>query len=518
MKIHLTRNCAAVAMILAASGFSLHEAVGQDASSGVPYPGYGYPVASQSAYAPYASTGDSTPAPQNQQSSVFSAFSSRLGERPAYVAMNMQSGVVTSPEAAPAPAQSESSSSPAMMSSGWDEYGYPEYGISGYFGNTHSGRQWFCGVYGLGMTRDEPSNKRLGLLVDTTGPIADYSPVASDTVLTSDDASHNFRGGAEIRFGSTFSYDGAHDYGFGGAPQTYAWEFAYWFLSENSDSARVIDTDAAASPPDAVRLFSGVNFSGLAGILDAENYVIPITVANSPPTAGEDRILAERVRTNFSAQNFELNFLRLPFHMCSPAHGYEAVCGGPSFALVGLCGFRYLRIDDDLQYALAYGVEGDTFLGFGGGGSAEELYYAISSDNHLAGFQLGVNMNYLVASRWDLFWDTNLGLYNNHINASQRVFLGGGGPVTFVNGGSEATVRTDKDDLAFAGEMRLGGAYHINCNNRIVLAYRAIAVAGVALTTEQIPTTFDNPSYVGHIDSSGSIILHGVQVGWERKF
>ena len=127
-------------------------------------------------------------------------------------------------------------------------------------------------------------------------------------------------------------------------------------------------------------------------------------------------------------------------------------------------------------------------------------------------------MNYCYAGCCDLFWDTNFGLYNDDISSTQRVYLGDGTPVTFENGGSRARVHSTKDTVAFVGEMRFGGSYHVNCNNRITLAYRVVAIGGVALTTDQIPTTFDNPSYVGLIDSGGSIIMHGVQLGWERRF
>lgn len=534
MKIHLARNCAVVALFIGVTGFHLHEAVGQSAPGGTapryvsPYSGYSAP--SQPGGSPYASTGYAAPAPQYrvaqaaspwQQSGAMQAQPS-APQQPYYTAMNSQNGAATSADSSPAqmPAPEQSGSANGS-SAAVDCYEYPDYGISGYFGNCDSGRQWFCGIYGLAMERDEPSNVRLGLNVDTTGPISDYSPVASDTILTSDDADYDFRSGVELRFGSTFTAGGSCDYGdcYPCAPQTYAWELGYWYLADDSDSAVVIDSD----PTDVNRYFSGVNFSGLVLLLDAENYVIPITVANSPPNAGDDRILAQRVRTNFSAQNLELNILRLPMLGRASAYGCgdcASSCGsscGPSFTMAGLCGFRYMRLDDDFQYAVEFGDSTTTFDGFGSGDDAE-MFYNISTDNHLAGFQLGLNTNYAAGSSWDLFWDTNFGLYNNQISQSQRVFQGGGTAVTFVNGGSTASVHSNKEDVSFVGEMRLGGAYHVTCNSRVTVAYRAVAITGVALTTDQIPTTFDNPAYVALIDSDGSIIIHGLQLGWERKF
>jgi hypothetical protein len=74
-----------------------------------------------------------------------------------------------------------------------------------------------------------------------------------------------------------------------------------------------------------------------------------------------------------------------------------------------------------------------------------------------------------------VFADSNFGLYNNHINAYQRVYSSGG-DIREVETGRDATYRSNKDDLAFLGELRLGGSYDLSCNWRAVLAYRAVAV------------------------------------------
>lgn len=540
MRIHLAQYCAAVATALVVAGFNSPEAMGQYATDGsapeYASPGYGYPAASQPGYAPYASTGYADPAPQLQQSTTPGNYPI-TPQQPLYVSMNTESGVVKSPASppasTPAPApqvapQNGASSGYGSLADSCDCEAASDYGLSGYFESSGSGRQWFCGIYGLAMERDEPGNARVGLLVSQADVTAagSYVPVASDTVLNANRAGYEYRGGVELRFGSTFG--GGAGYGTC-APQTYAWEFGYWYMAEDPNSAIVVNND----PGGDLRLYSAVNFSGLnIPGLDPVNWVIPIEDTDIPILAGDQRILAERVRTNFSAQSFELNIFRLPIYCNGPACGcgdsYGCCDGarpcGPSFTMTGLCGFRYMRLDDDFQYGLDWGVsdgaggfDPPAFDGFGSG-TDTELFYNISVDNHLAGVQLGCNMNYAVGSCWDFFWDTNFGFYNDHISSTQRVRLGDGTAVTFDNGGSSASVHSSKDTLAFLGEMRLGGAYHVNCNNRLTLAYRAVAIGGVALTTDQIPTGFDNPAYVGLIDSSGSIIMHGLQAGWERKF
>jgi hypothetical protein len=281
------------------------------------------------------------------------------------------------------------------------------------------------------------------------------------------------------------------------------------------------------------------NFAGLAYNGEPVNlwydYQVPVEDPANPPPWGsgtEVRLLAQRVRSNFRAQNLELNFLRLPLLGVSTCGvGYGACdgdagacapsCGSP-FSLTTLCGVRYLRIDDDFEYATMWGTDDGTgtitppaYTPWDGLDS--ELFYDINVDNHLTGFQLGANMNYCVSCRCNAFWYTNFGVYNNHVNSYQRVY-GELGPATWTQSGEDATVRSDKDDVAFVGEILVGGSYDFSCHWRGILAYRAVAVSGVALSVDQMPESFANEQQVALIDSDGSIIIHGVLAGAECRY
>jgi hypothetical protein len=307
----------------------------------------------------------------------------------------------------------------------------------------------------------------------------------------------------------------------------------------------VIDTDIT----DASRLYGMKNFAGIeydrdgAGVTyayrpvnDYYNYELPVN-APGAPAAGDLRVLAQRVRSNFRAQNLELNILRLPViggacgygaSGCDASGAYGAsdgcepvACGSP-FSVTALCGVRYIRLDDDFSYDTMIsrydGAAWDapTYTAWNGGD--DELYYDVNVDNHLTGFQLGANMNYVVSCKCNVFWDTSFGLYNNHIKSVQRVWTGGGGDARFVGDGSTANVRSDKDDIAFVGEMRVGGSYDLSCHWRALLAYRAVAMSGVALSVDQMPNDFSNREHVALIDSDSSIIIHGIQAGVECRY
>ncbi|MEX0611937.1 MAG: hypothetical protein WD229_07435, partial [Pirellulales bacterium] len=205
------------------------------------------------------------------------------------------------------------------------------------------------------------------------------------------------------------------------------------------------------------------------------------------------------------------------------AGGCEPACAPSTFSMYGSCGVRYFRVDDDFMYA-------NEFTEWVGGSpdkanhdgfyddESNELYYDVQVDNHLVGPQVGWTMNYCYACKWNFFCNSTFGVFNNHINHRQWMSGGGDGVVRFAGDGTEFYVESDKDDISFLGEMRLGGSYDISCHWRAVAAYRAIAVAGIATSTDQIPDDFTNKEFVAIIDSDNSIIVHGVQVGAECRY
>jgi hypothetical protein len=285
----------------------------------------------------------------------------------------------------------------------------------------------------------------------------------------------------------------------------YAWEVAWWGIEGDVQQQFV---DGPLTPN--FRYYGMINYAGLeyddgggaAPVNDYYNYQIPIT------GLGAETVLAQRVRTNFWAQNFELNILRLPL--------YSGGCGcdcAPAFSMTGLCGVRYFRTDDDLEFGTEWDTGGGTFDGWGNG--TNELFHDINMENNLVGFQLGANMNYSVATRWNFFWDTNFGVYNNYITQHQRLYNPLVGDATFAQDGRDMDVDSNKDDIAFLGEMRLGGGYMFADHWRATLAYRAIGISGVALAPEQIQPQYTNWADTARIHSDGSIVIHGIQAGVE---
>ena len=135
---------------------------------------------------------------------------------------------------------------------------YPDSGCYAYDSNgcgpTRSKRQWFAGVYGLIMQRNNPDAKRLGIFVPTTPAAYPYYPdPTAVTYFTTGGADFDTQGGAEIRFGSTFGRPGCDCTG----ARPFAWEAAYWALDDNSQSALITDTFGGTT-----RMYSNVNYAG----------------------------------------------------------------------------------------------------------------------------------------------------------------------------------------------------------------------------------------------------------------
>ncbi len=375
------------------------------------------------------------------------------------------------------------------------------------------------------MTRDNPSYERYAVLADPEPPTYPYYPTQSQTTLSSNDVEPDWQWGAEIRLGATF-----------GTPcgcetsrlRPYAWEVVYWGLADDGNQAVVTDIWS-----DTDRMYSTENYDGLeydrdgtAGgtyaARDMPEYWDDIYDPNFP--TNDIRLLGLRVRNNFSAQNLELNFIRFPLAACNSCDP----CGPPRFTVNGVCGFRFMRLDEDWQLAAMYTqvdgggtpLAGEPTIYPGGfpTNDPHSLFHDINVDNELAGFQFGSNMNWLIGCKWSAFCDTQVGIYGNRITSNQRVWGGGGGEVYWDGTTNAVNVNSRKTDVSFLGELRAGFGYQVGCNCRLTTAYRVIAITGVALAGEQIPSNWSSSDYVGIIDSNDSLVLHGLQTGVEWKY
>jgi hypothetical protein len=425
---------------------------------------------------------------------------------------------------------------------------YPD--VSQYFGDSCGNQnQWFGGVYWLDMERSGSRPRVLSVEVPDSTP-RPYYPQSSVTFISTDNIEPDFRSGIEVRLGSTFSVGGCDScgsgYGYGGCGcnscascnmTNYAWEVAWWGLDHDvNDYTRTEDL------PSTSHMYGTQNFNGAEysknstgtyrPVNDYYNYQMPINT--SPPyPANTEVVLANRVYSNFSCQNLELNIMRFP--VCDT--GCNSGCGGNAydtcgcnsgcgscqaapttcFSMYGSCGVRYFRTDDDfsndVESATFDGTNYDKTMPTG----VFDLCYDVNIDNNLIGPQLGWTTDYCICCRWNIFMNSTMGIFGNHIDQSQRLWSPDG-TVRLQQTQGAVDFHNHRDDIAFLGELRAGCSYDINCHWRAVCAYRAVAMTGVATAMSQIPENFANPDDIGHINTDNSLVIHGIQTGVECRY
>ncbi len=329
------------------------------------------------------------------------------------------------------------------------------------------GPNWFASFGGLVMTRDNEND--VWLSYDTNN--------IQNRVLTTRDASMDWSGGFETRFGR---YLGCGNK---------AVEAVYWGLFPNVREANAYDTDVAGDL-NSILHFDQIEYDPGTGSQPVSNFFFQ---------AERHRLLR-----SYQFHNVELNLLSC----CTEA------CQGPQFGWTA--GVRYFRFDEGFQYATD---PSDVFLN----GDPDEVAYMVNVVNNLVGFQVGGRLDYVLGQCWSVYADTKVGLYGNHIRHRSQISGANGDAVVVDPGGpfdaSILCVDSTKDDVAMIGELSLGGVYRLTNCWSINAGYRAVAISGLALSTNQIPVDYiSDIDSLRAIDSNGSMILHGAYGGLQYNW
>jgi len=317
------------------------------------------------------------------------------------------------------------------------------------------------------MTRDQENNVWLSY---------DTSDIRL-RVLNSHDANASYTGGIETRFGRFFG-DGSS-----------AFEVVYWGIFPGTDEANAYGAGLVGDL-DTILHFDGLSFDPGTG---------PQLVSTAYFQA--DR---HRLQRDYNLQNVELNLLETNFNQ---------VCGCANANLTWTAGIRYVKFDESFLYSTD---RTDTVFT----GSADELHYGIETKNDLIGFQVGGQANICFKPGFTSFIGTKMGLFANRSSQHSQIFGANGfaevsDPVSPYFG-TPLNIRTNKSDVAFLAELRAGLTYQFSPCWRATLGYRALALTGVALSTNQIPVDFISAiDSVRSVDTNGCVIAHGGFAGLE---
>jgi hypothetical protein len=204
------------------------------------------------------------------------------------------------------------------------------------------------------------------------------------------------------------------------------------------------------------------------------------------------------------AHNVEINLL-------SFSSGYGS--GPHSLRYTMLAGLRYFHFRDHLTFR---SDPNDTAFT----GEVDEIYYDIKTINDLVGFQLGGVGTYCVGPRFSLNAGSKVGVFGNYI--THNSVIGGPAGVAVINNGPNINqafnVSNNKTDVSFLAELFLGCGYCVTQHFSVSAGYRAVAVTGLAMPSDQIYPDLRGINDLYTIESPSSMILHGAYFGGQFIF
>ena len=153
-------------------------------------------------------------------------------------------------------------------------------------------------------------------------------------------------------------------------------------------------------------------------------------------------------------------------------------------------GVRYLRFDETLDFREE-------------GGFTIPRQQVADVENALFGIQSGRRIEKRLFGKVGIFASGELGIFSNRAQSNNFV-----SPTAF----GTSTTRETKTDIAFLGELDLGGIYTFNQNIRAKLGYRILGVTGVALADGQFNQDLTPQD---DVNTAGDLYLRGGYFGFE---
>jgi hypothetical protein len=156
-----------------------------------------------------------------------------------------------------------------------------------------------------------------------------------------------------------------------------------------------------------------------------------------------------------------------------------------------LAGFRHVEYDEGLlaQFAPT-------------GGPAQDIF-AVDTDNHLYGGQIGAEAALGSIGHWRLDSWLKAGVYANHADQTTTLLT----PISASAGASQ-------DRTAFVGSVGISLCRPVTRCLAFWTGYQAMWLDGVALAPSQLAVTNVQNNYAT-VDADDSLLLHGVTLGMD---
>ena len=259
------------------------------------------------------------------------------------------------------------------------------------------------------------------------------------------------------------------------------WEATYWGIDE--------DHDVSLAGPTTTNIVTLMDLNHVPSGYNVEQIY----------DAGSDA----RFYRDMELHNVEFNLLRNGGRYTTR----RGLCG--NFELLG--GVRLMQFDESFRY-----VSNTMAPGY-----PQTMDWQLQAENFLIGLQLGGRNEICLSERLRLAGGLSVGLFNNHVDMTQRIVDETGYSPLLASGpsaGRPYDYMGEKDDAAVLGQLDLGLIYQLSCKFRARVGYRAMGVSGVALAVDQIPYSFNDPYFLQRPNTNGSLLMHGFYFGSEFCF
>lgn len=165
-----------------------------------------------------------------------------------------------------------------------------------------------------------------------------------------------------------------------------------------------------------------------------------------------------------------------------------------------LAGFRWVEWDQQLHVDEV------------AAGSAFTSLFRTDTINNLYGGQLGMDLGLWTGSTFNVNGIGKAGAFLNHAAQASKYQ---------DSLGSFESVRAQADGIAFFGELGVNGSLQLTPWLAWRLGYSLFWLSGVAVPANQLAVTnlnLANPPSTARLDTTGSVLLHGVTTGLEARW
>jgi len=186
-----------------------------------------------------------------------------------------------------------------------------------------------------------------------------------------------------------------------------------------------------------------------------------------------------------------------------------------------LFGVRYFRFRDRLTFSAQH--QENDWTGQPSDFAGDWIHLDDEVTNNLIGIQFGVNADYRLAQQLSVFVNPRFGLFNNRMDLDYNLYAKDasgnvlqGSSLTYLP--LDYPIHASANGFSFMTQVDVGVNWQIAPRWGAMVGYRIVAVNGIGLADNQVPSYGNDTLAIARMDKNGSLILHGGFAGLTFNF